>query len=303
MIYVSQGHERGVGLEIFLKSFSKLSTTYQNNLILFCNIETLKIQMRLLGYDFNITPTSIFYQSCELKIRRISNLNLPQSTDALLEAMNLCKSSDILLTLPTSKDQIILNKKVLSGHTELFRSYYNMPNLPMTFLSHDSNFLLLTDHISLDKVLPTLSNKDYILDKIRICLENFPIDRNINEVYFAGFNPHCGENGVIGEHDRIINEVLDMLKIEYKHIHFHQMMAADTIHFNIKNKNQLFIFGYHDQALGIFKQRYGLSGINFTQGLPFKRISVDHGTAFDLYGKNCADTVGMDFLLEEIKNW
>ncbi len=303
MIYVTQGHEKGVGLEIFFKSFINLEGNNQENFTLITFAETLKSNLESLSLKFKIDDNKLILDHVQLKLILLTNKNEPESTTALLFAINICNENDILLTLPTSKDQILLNNKVLSGHTELFRSYYNQPDLPMTFLSHDSNFLLLTDHISLDKVLPTLSDKNFILSKIRLCINNMPHDRNIREVFFAGFNPHCGENGIIGTHDKIITNVLDILKLEYPTIKFHPMMAADTIHFQIKDKSQLFIFGYHDQGLGIFKQRYGLSGINFTQGLPYKRVSVDHGTAFDLWGKNKANSIGMNFLLNEIKNW
>ena len=79
--------------------------------------------------------------------------------------------------------------------------------------------------------------------------------------------------------------------------------SGDTMHFNRENINQLLIYPSHDQGLGVFKALYGLIGINFTANLPVRRVSVDHGTAFDLYGKDEAKTAGMEFLLSEVENW
>ena len=134
-------------------------------------------------------------------------------------------------------------------------------------------------------------------------LNNISNIRNIKEVYFSGINPHCGEDGNISITDIIINAAIKKLVLSFPDIDFHEMLPGDTLHFSIKNKEQLFVYAFHDQGLAPFKLKYGLTGINLSLGLPFKRVSVDHGTAFNLYGKNQANYNGMLYLLDEVKNW
>jgi hypothetical protein len=74
-------------------------------------------------------------------------------------------------------------------------------------------------------------------------------------------------------------------------------VSGDTLHMHEStSKKQLQVYMYHDQGLSTFKSKHGLIGLNVTMGLPFLRLSVDHGTAFDLYGKNSANISGMIFL-------
>ncbi len=75
-------------------------------------------------------------------------------------------------------------------------------------------------------------------------------------------------------------------------------ISGDTLHFHKKdNIKQLFVYMFHDQGLSKFKSENGVIGLNITFGLPFLRLSVDHGTAFDLYGKNKANISGMLYLI------
>ena len=100
------------------------------------------------------------------------------------------------------------------------------------------------------------------------------------------------------EEKYIKKDILDLEKL-YGHI-FSGPFSGDTLHHHQRlDKKQLFVYMYHDQGLAQFKSQYGLIGLNITLGLPFLRLSVDHGTAFDLYGKNKANISGMLFLFKQ----
>ena len=216
--------------------------------------------------------------------------------------MNIISKNDIFLTLPSNKSEILLENVLVPGHTEYFRKYFSNNNLTMNFLSKSENVLLLSDHISISEVQNYLTHSN-ILNKVSTSLDNFPSNRDLKEVFFAGINPHCGESGQISTFDRILDQVIIDLRAQYLHIKFHRPLAADTLHFKFNNSEQLFVYGHHDQGLGPFKLKNGLIGINLTLGMPFKRVSVDHGTAVDLHGKNIANYQGMLFLLNEILGW
>lgn len=295
MIYVTPGHEKGIGLEVFLNAYLCLSEYYQKKFSLICESDILK---RYLSncLDFNDDKLEM------LKIINPKASNEPLTTRSLLTGLDIISESDILLTLPSSKDQFIFKNALVNGHTEFFRDFYQNNNIGMNFLTNDINVLLLTDHISISEV-ETAITEELIISKFENSFKSLSKFREIDEVFFSGINPHCGEGGLISSADLVIEKSINKLSKMYPKLNFRGMFAGDTIHFQMKNKNQLFIYAFHDQGLAPFKLKYGLKGINFTSGLPFKRVSVDHGTSFNLYGKKIANYYGMLFLLKEIESW
>lgn len=292
MIYVTQGHEKGIGLEIFLKSFLMLSKEEKAQVVLVADKSALDQNLKDLKLSFNS------FKDLNV-VNPKSDITLPSSTTTLVHALNNIKEDDILITLPTSKDQLIYNAKNMAGYTEFFRSFYNNANIAMTFRGISQNVLLITDHVALKDVSKTIT-KDLIVEKTNTTIEFYKkYFSTFDEVIFSGINPHVGENGLLGKEDFIIKDAIDLLK--KKHIlKFSGPYSGDTLHMhNDPSIDQLFVYMFHDQGLSQFKAMHGLIGLNISMGLPFLRLSVDHGTAFDLYGKNKANPSGMIFLFKQ----
>ena len=291
MIYVTQGHESGIGLEIFLKSFLLLS------------IEEKK-QIRLVVSKKDLLKNTT---DLKLKIETFKELQVIEniestifsSTNSLLTAINLISKNDILVTLPTSKDQLLFENKNQAGYTEFFRSFYKNSNISMTFKGLTQNVLLITDHIPLKEITKKITS-ELVEEKTKITLDNFAkYFFKFDEVIFSGINPHAGENGILGIEEKYISEAVENLSKVYGTI-FQGPFSGDTLHhYHDSSKKQLFVYMYHDQGLAPFKAEYGLIGLNITLGLPFLRLSVDHGTAFNLYGKNKANISGMLYLFKQ----
>ena len=292
MIYVTQGHEKGIGLEVFLKSFLLLSSKEKSEVVLVADSEVLAQNL----LDLNLSKKS--FKDLHL-VTPGADKTLPSSTRALLHTLNIIAKDDILVTLPTSKDQLILNGKLMAGYTEFFRSYYNNVNISMTFRGISQNVLLITDHVALKDVTKTIT-KNLIIEKTNTTIEFYKkYFSTFNEIVFSGINPHVGENGILGKEDYIIKEAIELLKKEHV-LKFSGPYSGDTLHMHDdSSKNQLFVYMFHDQGLAQFKAIHGLIGLNISMGLPFLRLSVDHGTAFDLYGKNKANPTGMIFLFKQ----
>lgn len=291
MIYVTQGHESGIGLEIFLKSFLLLSKKDKNSIRLIVCKDHLKKNL----LDLNFKKEN--FRDLHI-IENIPSTGLA-SSDSLLTALGLIKNDDILVTLPTSKDQLIFEKQKKAGYTEFFRSYFRNDNISMTFKGLSQNVLLITDHIPLREVALKI-DANLIKEKTRITLENFKkYFYSFDEIIFSGINPHAGENGILGNEEKhIVTAISDLTNI-YGDI-FQGPFSGDTLHHHFhKDKRQLMVYMSHDQGLAQFKAQYGLIGLNITLGLPFLRLSVDHGTAFDLYGKNKANISGMIYLFKQ----
>lgn len=290
MIYVTQGHEKGIGLEIFLKSFLLLSLDQQKEITLVCSPADFSQNL----IDLGLKKESF----SSLKFLNNESSTGFSSTDSLLTALKVMTPEDILVTLPTSKDQLKLNGKNMAGYTEFFRSFFNNKNIAMTFKGLHQNVLLITDHLPLKKVASSIS-EELIVEKVSLTLDNFKkYFFAFEEVIFAGINPHAGENGILGIEEKCIHSAITKLEKSYGKI-FKGPLSGDTLHYvEDKAKKQLMVYMFHDQGLPQFKSQYGLIGLNVTLGLPFLRLSVDHGTAFELYGKNKANITGMLYLLK-----
>lgn len=287
-IYVTQGHENGIGIEIFLKSFAVLSKTKKERIV-------------FIGYRSSLLKT---LTDCKIPDIIIRDLNViepdtfvfSESLSSLLMGMKLTTKDDILITQPTTKDQLFFDNKHHLGHTEFFRYFYKNQNIPMSFIGLQSNTMLLTDHTALKDVIHLTENE--IVEKVKTSLIGFHhLNPKLKDVYFSGINPHAGEGGLLGIEDGVISLAIRRLTKELSNFHFHGPLSGDTLHLN-RSENSLLVYAYHDQGLAYFKSQNGLLGINTTFGLPYLRLSVDHGTAFNLYGKNLADFSSMMFLFD-----
>ncbi|MBF0297653.1 MAG: 4-hydroxythreonine-4-phosphate dehydrogenase PdxA [Oligoflexia bacterium] len=321
MIYVSQGHERSIGPEVFIKSYLSLKKDYErSNFIFVCFKKSLEDTLLTLDMDFEFWENGVFLVNKKNKSKNFlkcifvdlldvvdneSSLSLPQSTRTLTLAINqVANANDVLLTLPTSKDQLILNGVQCKGYTEFFRSFYNNPSISMLFAAKKNKYvLLITDHIPLREVCSKI-NSSLIHQKVGITVNNIKkyFKHQIKRVIFAGINPHAGENGLLGDEEKEIYSAVTSLSREesFKDIELLGPYSGDALTFySRENSNDLLVYMFHDQALSYFKSKYGFLGLNITLGLPFLRMSVDHGTAFELYGKNQADYLGATYLLRK----
>ncbi len=284
MIYVSSGHELGIGLEVFLKAFLSLTPELQKEFTLvtdqdslFKNLKNIKVSKQHLS---------------NLKINFI-DIQDNLSIDSLNYCLEVISEKDVLITLPTSKDQLYSNNINYAGYTEYLRFKFNLPELGMFFKSPCENVLLLSDHIPLREV-PKLDTT-VLIQKVELALKSLKrIGFIPQKIIFAGINPHAGEGGVLGNEDDKIKSIISTLALKNSI----GPISGDTLHYHSAKEN-LLVYSFHDQGLSSFKARFRTMGINLTLGLKFFRLTVDHGTAFDLYGKNLAEYSGMSYTLLE----
>lgn len=298
MIHISQGHEKGVGLEVFLKACNRLGQNSLDQIKLYASKEALEETLKSIGFSYSFSEGFVHFFLKKISVHFITTkVNEPLSKVSLDLALKNIEKDDILITLPTSKDQLPLNGVNCSGYTEYFRKYFKNQNICMTFKGPRDNVLLLSDHIPLKEVSKYIT-KDLIIAKASIALECFPkYFGEIKSVLISGLNPHAGEDGILGDEEKNLSDSMEVLKKSFPKIKFEGFLPGDTLHFH-RQKNQLLIYMYHDQGLANFKDRNGLLGINVSLGLSFLRLSVDHGTAFNLYGKNKADCTGCYYVLQ-----
>jgi 4-hydroxy-L-threonine phosphate dehydrogenase PdxA len=299
MIYLTQGHERSIAIETLVKSLYMLPDSqlknfiyYVNNEVLQFNIDHLKLPLRIVDNELILSKNKRI--TCNFIKSDIES----SSFESIKSSIKEIKNDDILVTMPTSKDKFVYGSKQYAGHTDFFRSFYQN-ELTMNFINNNEQVLILTDHVPISKVGDSLT-LDSVINQITTSIKNlkYHFSRTINDVLISGINPHSGERGLIGTEDIIIEKSIEILQKKFPRIKFKGPIPGDSLALQInQTKQTLQVFCHHDQALSYFKFKNGIIGINTTFGLEFLRLSVDHGTAKELYGLNLANPIGSYFVL------
>jgi len=215
--------------------------------------------------------------------------NVPYVLNMLQLAVDMCKSGvgSCIVTAPVHK-QIINQAGInFTGHTEyLAQAFANVP-VVMMLANAKMKVALLTTHIPLNEVASNITQQK-LRQTLNIILTDFKekYATASPKIAVCGLNPHAGEGGYLGREEQ---EIINPLIADYAQqgIEVSGAYAADTI-FNRAAEFDVILAMYHDQGLPVLKYSGFADGINITLGLPIIRVSVDHGTALDLAGKNIA---------------
>ena len=181
-----------------------------------------------------------------------------------------------------------------SGHTEYLASLANVERPVMMLSAPELRVVPVTIHIAINKV-PEVLNAALLEQTIRVVHKAMIEDLGIKRprIAVAGLNRHAGEEGAMGREEiDFIIPTLDRLRAEGMDLA--GPMSADTMfHVSARQRYDLAMCMYHDQALIPIKTLNFSAGVNTTLGLPFIRTSPDHGTAFDIVGQNIADPLSL----------
>ncbi|PYK30463.1 MAG: 4-hydroxythreonine-4-phosphate dehydrogenase PdxA [Verrucomicrobia bacterium] len=204
-----------------------------------------------------------------------------------------------LVTAPVSKEAIIrAGYKDFIGQTEYLSALAGTTNTAMMLLGADENgrwlrVALATTHVPLRKVAEHLSREkvDLAIElAARACAQ---VGLSRRRVAVCGLNPHAGEGGNLGtEEQSTITPAVQACKA--RGLDVHGPFAADALfYYVLRGDYDAVVAMYHDQGLVPLKMIAFERGVNWTLGLPFVRTSPDHGTAFDIAGKNIANPSSM----------
>lgn len=212
-------------------------------------------------------------------------LALKQVVDDAKEGM-----LDAIVTGPIDKNTIHGEEFPYRGHTEYLTETFGAGESLMLMVGNNLRVGLVTEHVSIKEVA-SLINKERVELKIRLLEMSLKKDFLISKPKIAvlGLNPHAGDEGLLGsEENEVIRPVIADLKNKGKVI-FGPFPADGffAAHQHLKYDGVLAM--YHDQGLVAFKTLAFEDGVNFTAGLPVVRTSPDHGTAYNIAGKNMAD--------------
>jgi 4-phospho-D-threonate 3-dehydrogenase / 4-phospho-D-erythronate 3-dehydrogenase len=215
---------------------------------------------------------------------------------ALERAVELClqHKAAAMVTAPVSKEALNSAGYNFPGQTEMIALLTRSQRVAMMLVSDTMRVGLVTIHAGLKNVVSQLS-KEKIMEKIAIIHESLKRDFRLKKPKLAilALNPHCGENGLIGteENDMIIPAIAES---QTAGILAEGPFPADAFFGNHSYKNyDALVAMYHDQGLIPLKMNSFGKGVNFSAGISIVRTSPDHGTAYDIAGKNKANLSSM----------
>lgn len=222
--------------------------------------------------------------------------NAAYVVDTIKSAVRLVQDGHAaaLVTGPVHKGVINDGGIVFSGHTELLADLAGMKKVVMMLVAGSLRVALVTTHLPLRDVADAITIEN-VRSSLRITHRELCTRFGISDpvIQVLGLNPHAGEGGHLGHEDeQVIQKVIEACRAEG--IHALGPVPADTAFTPTRLAAcDAVLAMYHDQGLPVLKHAGFGKAVNITLGLPFIRTSVDHGTALDIAGKNCADASSM----------
>ncbi|MFM7838986.1 MAG: 4-hydroxythreonine-4-phosphate dehydrogenase PdxA [Chitinophagaceae bacterium] len=301
------GDINGIGPELLLKTLSDHRLLELFTPLVFCSSKVINFYRKSipeLNLNFQntkelnrINPKQINIFNCweeEVVITpgQINEIGGKYALLSLTQATEALKDQKIqgLVTGPIHKKNTQSPNFKHAGHTPYFKEVFRANDVLMLMVHEQLRVALATEHIPLKDVAASLS-KEKLLSKLNLLNQSLIRDFGIDKPKLAvlGLNPHAGDEGLVGkEEEELIRPVIKEAK--------HSMMvfgpyAADGFfaHGQFQRFDGILAL-YHDQGLIPFKTMAEGGGVNYTAGLPVVRTSPDHGPAFDIAGKNKADT-------------
>ena len=303
---ITQGDVNGIGYEVILKAFEDPTMLDLCTPIVYGSPKIMTYHRKALEMETSFTIINSASEAVHGKINVINccddevkvELGKPSKEsgkaafDALEKAMSEYKEGlfDVLVTAPIHKQMIQSESFTFPGHTEYIEQSVGEGAKALMILANDClRVALATGHVPVSKIASTLT-QELIEEKLTIFNAALKSDFGINgpRIAVLALNPHAGDGGVIGtEEETIITPAIKAAR-EQGIICFGPYPADGFMGSGAFSHFDGVLAMYHDQGLAPFKTLAMENGVNFTAGLPIVRTSPDHGTAFDIAGKNQA---------------
>lgn len=306
VIGFTTGDLNGIGLELILKTFSDHRMLEICTPVIFASAKALNFYKKSIpDCNFNyqtikefsrINPKQVNLFSCWEEEIAISPGQLTEeggkyaviSLKAAVEALK-AKNIQGLVTAPIHKKNTQSDSFTYTGHTPFLKNSFNAQDVLMLMVCGDFRVGLLTEHVAVKDINQSVTREN-LLSKLNLLYQSLVKDFGIDKPKIAvlGLNPHAGDEGLIGnEEESVIRPAIKEAKQKMLVMGPYSADAFFARHYHTRFDAVLAL--YHDQGLIPFKSLASGEGVNFTAGLPVVRTSPDHGTAFDIAGKNKAD--------------
>ena len=302
-IIIVSGEPNSVFLEIFFKSLKV--TNCKSPIIIITSKNLLTQQMQKLNFKheinlidknfnnfkklnnkkINLINVNYNFKNCFEQISSKSNIYIESSFELALQILKKNKFSK-LINGPVSKKSFLKGKTL--GITEYLAKKTKKKDVAMLIFNKNLSVSPLTTHLALKDVHKKIT-KQKIYIQVNLINKFYKTRFNkLPRIAITGLNPHCESNFQNSEEDEVIIPAIKKLRLKNNKIN--GPFPADTIFTkSLSNEYDVIIGMYHDQVLSPMKALFNFDAINITLGLPFTRISPDHGPNYSMLGKNLSD--------------
>jgi 4-hydroxythreonine-4-phosphate dehydrogenase len=307
VIGISCGDLNSIGLELIIKALSDNRLLDQCTPIVFASNKSINFYRKSLpDINFNyqsikdftrISPKQVNIFNCweeEVAITpgQLNEIGGKYAVKSLMAAVEALRDGHIdgLVTAPIHKKNVQSEGFNYTGHTPYLKDAMNAKDVLMFMVAENIKVGLVTEHVPVAEVAKHIT-QEAILSKLTIMHESLIKDFGIDKPRIAvlGLNPHAGDEGLIGnEEEKIIKPAIQAFRQNNNALVFGAYSADAFFARGMHERFDGVLAMYHDQGLIPFKSLAIGEGVNYTAGLNVVRTSPDHGTAFDIAGKNKA---------------
>lgn len=307
VIGISVGDLNGIGIELIIKTFADSRISEFCTPIIFGSNKVINHYRKMMpevNINYNnikeinkanpkqLNVFSVWEEDVEISAGQANETGGKYGVLSLQAAVKALRDKEIdaLVTAPLNKHTMQSGDFNFTGHTPYLKEAFKADEVVMLMVAENMKVALLTEHVAIGDVAKNIT-KEQIIKKINLLKNSLKKDFGIDRPKIAvlGLNPHAGDEGLVGKEEK---EIIRPAVIEAKKndcVVLGPYSADAFFARGIHEKFDAVLAMYHDQGLIPFKSLALGEGVNFTAGLPVIRTSPDHGTAFDIAGKNLAD--------------
>lgn len=312
VVGITQGDGNGIGYEVIIKALadermldictpviygsSKIFGFYKKQIHNIDQINTNVINSAKDVYHKRVNIVNCLPENVFVEPGQPTPESAKSAMTSLQRAVEDIKNGyiDVLVTAPINKRAMVSEGFGYTGHTEYLEKEFGVDEVAMIMVCDRLKVGVVTGHIPLKDVVSQLT-AEKIVKKLRLMKASLQMDFGIDapKIAVLGLNPHCGDGGLLGdEESQIILPAVKQANAEG--ILAYGPYSPDGF-FGLGNymKYDAVLAMYHDQGLTPFKALAFEDGVNYTAGLPVVRTSPDHGTAYEMAGRDMADPRSM----------
>ena len=312
LIAIPMGDPAGVGPEIVVKALINQDVKERARCVVVGDKNVLENAICITKSNLNINlinePAEGDFNNGVLNLIDLKNIDMEKfefgkisgmcgkaAFEYIKKSVELANSNkvDAVATTPINKESLKAGGINFIGHTEIFGELTNTPDPLTMFEVRGLRVFFLTRHVSLRKACDMVT-EDRIVDYVKRCTQVLKtLGVTEGTMAIAGLNPHSGEHGLFGDEEmRAVYPAVEKLnKMGYKVV---GPVGADSVfHLALQGRFNSVLSLYHDQGHIATKTLDFERTIAITGGMPILRTSVDHGTAFDIAGKNLVSEISM----------
>ena len=312
IVGITQGDGNGIGYEVIIKALSDERMLELCTPVIYGSSKIFGFYKKQI-HDLDNINTNVITSAKDAHHKRVHIVNClpenvfvepgqatPESAKAAMTSLSRAVEDikaghiDVLVTAPINKRAMSSEGFGYTGHTEYLEEQFGVDEVAMIMVCDRLKVGVLTGHISL-KDVPSQITTEKIVRKLRLMKASLQRDFGIDapKIAVLGLNPHCGDGGLLGDEEQQI--ILPAVKVAGEEgIMAFGPYSSDGF-FSLDNymKYDAVLAMYHDQGLTPFKALAFEEGVNYTAGLPIVRTSPDHGTAYEMAGRDMADPRSM----------